>query len=91
MAIAGQLALSLANTQLYTQVQERLRETTALLAVGRALSQPEPTGHVMRTVAREVAHAFGADMVGVYGLDPSARRSCPPRAITCPSTCSSIS
>ncbi|HEX4996562.1 MAG TPA: GAF domain-containing protein, partial [Methylomirabilota bacterium] len=70
MAIAGQLALSLANTQLYTQVQERLRETTALLAVGRALSQPEPTAHVMRTVAREVAQAFGADMVGVYSLDP---------------------
>jgi GAF domain-containing protein len=69
MAIAGQLALSLANTQLYTQVQERLRETTALLAVGRALSQPESTDHVMRTVAREVAHAFGADMVGVYSLD----------------------
>ena len=69
MAIAGQLALSLANTQLYTQVQERLRETTALLAVGRALSQPEPTDHLMRTVAREVAHAFGADMVGVYSLD----------------------
>jgi hypothetical protein len=23
----------------------------------------------MRTVAREVAHAFGADMVGVYSLD----------------------
>ncbi len=69
MAIAGQLALSLANTQLYTQVQERLRETTALLSVGRALSQPEPTAHVMRTVAREVAHAFGADMVGIYGLD----------------------
>ena len=69
MAIAGQLALSLANTQLYTQVQERLRETTALLSVGRALSQPEPTAHVMRTVAREVAHAFGADMVGVYSLD----------------------
>ncbi|HUP36177.1 MAG TPA: GAF domain-containing protein [Candidatus Limnocylindria bacterium] len=69
MAIAGQLALSLANTQLYTQVQERLRETTALLAVGRALSQPEPTVHVMRTVAREVAHAFGADMAAVYSLD----------------------
>ncbi|HVD77370.1 MAG TPA: GAF domain-containing protein, partial [Vicinamibacteria bacterium] len=69
MAIAGQLALSLANTQLYTQVQERLRETTALLSVGRALSQPESTDHLMRTVAREVAHAFGADMVGVYSLD----------------------
>jgi GAF domain-containing protein/CheY-like chemotaxis protein len=69
MAIAGQLALSLANTQLYTQVQERLRETTALLSVGRALSQPESSGHLMRTVAREVAHAFGADTVGVYSLD----------------------
>ena len=69
MAIASQLALSLANTQLYSQVQERLRETTALLAVGRALSQPESTAHLMRTVAREVAHAFGADMVGVYSLD----------------------
>lgn len=69
MAIAGQLALSLDNAQLYAQVQERLRETTALLSVGRALSQPEPTAHLMRTVAREVAHAFGADMVGVYSLD----------------------
>ncbi len=69
MAIAGQLALSLANAQLYTQVQERLRETTALLSVGRALSQPESSDHLMRTVAREVAHAFGADMVGVYSLD----------------------
>ncbi|MGH7402092.1 MAG: GAF domain-containing protein [Candidatus Rokuibacteriota bacterium] len=69
MAIAGQLALSLTNAQLYTQVQERLRETTTLLSVGRALSQPDSPDHLMRTVAREVAHAFGADMVGVYGLD----------------------
>ncbi|HSE05219.1 MAG TPA: GAF domain-containing protein [Methylomirabilota bacterium] len=69
MAIAGQLALSLANAQLYAQVQERLRETTALLSVGRALSQPESAPHLMREVAREVALAFGADMVGVYGLD----------------------
>ncbi|MGH7384553.1 MAG: GAF domain-containing protein, partial [Candidatus Rokuibacteriota bacterium] len=69
MAIASQLALSLANAHLYTQVQERLRETTALLSVGRALSQPDSPDHLMRTVAREVAHAFGADTVGVYGLD----------------------
>jgi GAF domain-containing protein/CheY-like chemotaxis protein len=69
MAIAGQLALSLTNAGLYTQVQERLRETTALLSVGRALSQPDSPEHVMRAVAREVGHAFGADMVGVYRLD----------------------
>jgi GAF domain-containing protein/ActR/RegA family two-component response regulator len=70
MAIAGQLALSLANAQLYTLVQERLRETTALLSVGRALSEPDSPASVMRSVAREVAHAFGADMVAVCVHDP---------------------
>jgi GAF domain-containing protein/CheY-like chemotaxis protein len=65
MAIAGQLALSLTNAGLYTQVQEQLRETTALLSVGRALSQPDSPEHVMRAVAREVGNAFGADMVAV--------------------------
>ncbi len=69
MAIAGQLALSLTNAGLYTQVQERLRETTALLAVGRALSQPDSPQNAMRAVAREVGTAFGADMVGIYTLD----------------------
>jgi GAF domain-containing protein/CheY-like chemotaxis protein len=69
MAIAGQVALSLANAQLYTQVQERLRETTALLSVGRALSQPDSPDNVMRGVAREVAQAFGADIVAVCVLD----------------------
>jgi GAF domain-containing protein len=69
MAIAGQLALSLTNTGLYTQVQERLRETTALLAVGRALSQPDSPQNVMRAVAREVGEAFGADMVAIHTLD----------------------
>ena len=69
MAVAGQLALSLTNAGLYTQVQERLRETTALLSVGRALSRPDSAQDVMRLVAREVGQAFGADMVGVYALD----------------------
>jgi len=69
MAIAGQLALSLTNAGLYTQVQEQLRETTALLAVGRALSQPDSAPNVMREVAREVALAFGADTVAISTLD----------------------
>ncbi|HEX5530632.1 MAG TPA: GAF domain-containing protein, partial [Methylomirabilota bacterium] len=69
MAIAGQLALSLTNAGLYTQVQERLRETTALLAVGRALSQPDSPQNVMRAVAHEVGEAFAADMVGIHALD----------------------
>jgi GAF domain-containing protein/CheY-like chemotaxis protein len=71
-AIAGQLALALENSRLYVEAQERLRETTALLAVGRVFSEPGPPDEVMRRVAREVARAFGADMVGAYVLD--ARR-----------------
>jgi GAF domain-containing protein/CheY-like chemotaxis protein/anti-sigma regulatory factor (Ser/Thr protein kinase) len=69
MAIAGQLALSLENSRLYTEAQERLRETTTLLAVGRVLSEPGDAEEVMRRVAREVGRAFGPDMVGAYVLD----------------------
>jgi GAF domain-containing protein/CheY-like chemotaxis protein len=70
MAIAGPLALSLENSRLYTEAQERLRETTTLLAIGRALSEPRPPEEVMRRVAREIGQAFGADMVGAYVLGP---------------------
>jgi GAF domain-containing protein/CheY-like chemotaxis protein len=72
LAIAGQLALSLENTRLYAEAQERLRETTILLGVGRVLSQPDAGDDLMRRVAAEVARAFGADMAGAYRLD--ARR-----------------
>jgi GAF domain-containing protein/CheY-like chemotaxis protein len=72
LAIAGQLALSLENTRLYAEAQERLRETTILLGVGRVLSQPDAGDDLMRRVATEVARAFGADMAGAYLLD--ARR-----------------
>jgi GAF domain-containing protein/ActR/RegA family two-component response regulator/anti-sigma regulatory factor (Ser/Thr protein kinase) len=79
MAIAGQLALSLENTRLYGEVRERLRETTILLAVGQALSRPGSPAEMMRGVARQVAHAFGADTVGVYELD-ELRENLVPRA-----------
>jgi len=69
MAIASQLALSLENSRLYAEAQERLRETTTLLAVGRVLSEPGEPQEVMRRVAREVGRAFGADMVGAYVMD----------------------
>ncbi len=69
LAIAGQIALALENSRLFNEAQERLRETRTLLAVGQTLSQPGPTDVLLRGVAAEVGHAFGADMVGVYLVD----------------------
>jgi GAF domain-containing protein/ActR/RegA family two-component response regulator len=69
VTIAGQLALSFENSRLYEEVRNRLRETTTLLAVGQALSEPTSPVESMRRVAREVGRAFGADMVGAYFFD----------------------
>jgi GAF domain-containing protein/CheY-like chemotaxis protein len=74
MAIAGQVALALENTRLYAEVQERLRETTTLLAIGGVLSQTGAPDEVMRRVCGEVARAFNADMVGAYFLDEAKER-----------------
>jgi PAS domain S-box-containing protein len=47
----------------------RLRETETLLAVSRALSSTLDPTETMRRVAREIALALGADMVGAYFAD----------------------
>ena len=49
----------------------RLPGIDTLLAVGQAFSVDLPTEEAMRRVAREVARALGADMVGAYFLDAS--------------------
>jgi GAF domain-containing protein/CheY-like chemotaxis protein len=77
MAIAGQLAFALENTRLYTEAQERLKETRTLLSVGQALSQPGPSDSVLRRMSAEVARALGADMVGVYLVDARGERLVP--------------
>lgn len=48
----------------------RLRETETLLAVSRTLSSTLDPTETMRRVAREIAHALNADMVGAYRADP---------------------
>ena len=47
----------------------RLRETETLLAVARTLSATLDPTETMRRVAREIAHAMKADMVGAYRAD----------------------
>jgi signal transduction histidine kinase/CheY-like chemotaxis protein len=77
MAIAGQLALALENTRLYTEAQERLKETRTLLTIGQMLSQPGHIEGAMRRMSGEVARAFGADMAGVYLIDPRGEHLVP--------------
>jgi PAS domain S-box-containing protein len=49
----------------------RLRETEMLLAVSRTLSSTLDPTETMRRVAREIARAMEADMVGAYLADPA--------------------
>ncbi len=56
----------------FVQFLGRLRETQTLLAVAESLSLRLEAPEAMRRVAREVALAFGADMVGAYARDPAA-------------------
>ncbi len=62
---------------LLSQEQARLRETETLLAVSRALCATLDPVETMRRVAREIAHAVGADMVGAYLADRAQEQLCP--------------
>jgi PAS domain S-box-containing protein len=57
------------DSQNFVEFIGRLKETETLLAVARSLSLGLPAPETMRLVAREVARAFAADMVGAYTID----------------------
>jgi PAS domain S-box-containing protein len=65
--------------ELLQREQRRLRESETLLAVSRALSSTLDPIETLRRVAREIAHALGADMVGAYLAD-AAKESLRPVA-----------
>ena len=77
--IAGRKLAEEERAQLQRREQLRLRETETLLAVSRALSATRDPTETMRRVAREIALALGADMVGAYLAD-AARDSLWPTA-----------
>jgi PAS domain S-box-containing protein len=60
--------------ELRRREQLRLRETEMLLAVSRALGSTLDPTETMRRVAREIAQALGADMVGAYLADAARER-----------------
>src|SRR5689334_13013281 len=72
--IAGRKRAEAERADLRRREQLRLRETETLLAVSRALSSTLDPTETMRRVAREIAGALSADMVGAYLAD-GARES----------------
>jgi signal transduction histidine kinase/ActR/RegA family two-component response regulator len=69
--LARRAALAVDNARLFGESQARLRETETLLAVGRTLSSTLDPTEQMRRVAREIARALSADMVGAFLADPA--------------------
>jgi len=75
--IAGRKRAEEERAELQQREQLRLRETETLLAVSRALSSTLDPTETMRRVAREVALALGADMVGAYLADAAREKLWP--------------
>jgi PAS domain S-box-containing protein len=67
--IADRKRVEAERVALAAREQARLRETETLLAVSRALGSTLDPTETMRRVAREIALALGADMVGAYLAD----------------------
>ena len=72
--IAGRKRAEAERAEARQREELRLRETQTLLAVSRALGSTLDPTETMRRVAREIALALGADMVGAYLAD-AARKS----------------
>src|SRR5262245_13562962 len=68
--IAAHAAVAIDKARLFQQTQARLRETETLLTITQALSSTLDPTETMRRVAREIARALGADMVGAYLASP---------------------
>jgi PAS domain S-box-containing protein len=75
--IAGRRRAEAERAELQQRERLRLRETETLLAVSRALGSTLDPTETMRRVAREIALALGADMVGAYLADATRERLWP--------------
>ncbi len=76
-SFAAQAAVALQHARLYAEAEERLRETTTLLAVGQVMSQPGSVGEMTRKMVREVARALGADTGIAYRVEPEGEGLAP--------------
>jgi PAS domain S-box-containing protein len=70
-AIGQQIGVAVENARLFEETRVRVRQTELLLSASEAAASALDGTQVLRHVARAVARAMGADMVGAYLLDES--------------------
>ncbi|NDJ35905.1 MAG: GAF domain-containing protein, partial [Chloroflexi bacterium] len=67
--IAAQVAVSLENTRLYGELQQRLSETTTLQEVSRVVNSALDLQEIFDKVVSELARAFGYPLIGLFTLE----------------------
>jgi PAS domain S-box-containing protein len=70
-AIGQQIGVAVENARLFEGTRARVRQTELLLSASETAASTLNSAEVLRRVARAVARAMGADMVGAYLLDES--------------------
>jgi GAF domain-containing protein len=71
---AAQVAIVVENARLYQDVTRRFEQTQFLLRASESLSSTLDMTEVLRRIAREAAHAVGADTTGAYLPDADGER-----------------
>jgi len=69
--VANQVAIAVENARLYTETQQRLRQTETLLSVSQAVGSTLDIAEVARRTTRALARALGADMGGAWRMTPA--------------------
>jgi PAS domain S-box-containing protein len=67
--IAAQVAVSLENARLYSELEQRLSETTTLQEVSRVVNSALDLHEIFERVVRELASAFKYPIIGLYTLE----------------------
>ena len=69
--IAAQVAVSIENTRLYSELEQRLSETTTLQEVSRVVNSALDLQEIFDRVVVELANAFHYPLIGLYTLEGS--------------------
>ncbi|MBN1311108.1 MAG: GAF domain-containing protein [Anaerolineae bacterium] len=67
--IAAQVAVSMENARLYSELEQRLSETTTLQEVSRVVNSALDLQEIFERVVNELANAFKYPLIGLYMIE----------------------